>query len=57
MSIAFIDEFDIPFENKWGFKSTALCMLYAGSPDSLESGYKSMHRLCELLWKLKVWKP
>ena len=50
----FIVEFDDAWSNKYALKCERMCERLAVGVDA---NYGSVYKLCELLWKLKVWKP
>lgn len=53
----FIKEFDDAWANKWSIKATRMSVNLAKDMSTEEVGYGRIYRLCEFLWKLKVWTP
>jgi hypothetical protein len=55
----FHDEFDDGFSNRWARKCDRLSRRQdmPSRLDVSDNKYGSVYKLCEFLWKLKVWKP
>ena len=57
-SYPFIPEFDSDWSDRWALKCERMCDKFeVYNPDIADKGYGSIYKLCEMLWKLKVWKP
>lgn len=54
ISYSMLSEFDIKFSNKYAIRAEAMSKRFAWDTNSEIEGYGSIHRLCELLWKLGV---
>ena len=53
----FIKEFDEDWDYKYSTKCERMCDRFAHmNPNIQDSGFSTIYRLCEMLYKLKVWK-
>ena len=53
----FVEEFDSEWANKYSIMCGTMIGRIYGFGDNAGIQYGSAYRLCEFLWKLKVWKP
>lgn len=53
----FVAEFDDAWANNYALKCERMCEKFATKTGGASGDYGSVYKLCEVLWKLKVWKP
>ncbi len=53
----FVPEFDDVWTNRYAIKCDKMARKFAWDTNRELETYGRIYKLCEFLWKLKVWKP